>query len=547
MKLVNFLQRIWNKLCPTGKFILFHTIPATKYEISALEIRVASLEKHIRALDGVTAEITCRVNMLDQTEADSYQVPQFEVGINSHHLRTTSLREQRTRMLLGTGPVSCVWVGQDDSNKNEIIRALQTHFNFDQITNKVDDFDNACRSVIIGADTHTEFLYAAEHILEQRSDALIFHPSALFCHMDMARRPKYATLGFPGCGNVLVGALSHELINCKKQHLSGPTYIYEEYFYQSALQYYNFIEESIVSLAKPLGLVRFHTIDEDYPFILIHMDFEDGGQLQLCGIVSPRRWTEWRTGSHTSISQLLMREARAQNRTLIRIERHPLDCMLSMCNKVSKDGQKAIDDSNFLKKCSDSIVKYYKSWDCLGGNFLHIQYEDFIENGANGILRLAQILDVDLSENKAVALWEKYGLKPLSSVDSSHFRGGGSDKWRSQFSMWHFGLLKKTGIRELCVDLGYGDPWEGLSEENLRNTEVRSHIHLDDKFFKMITGNIDIPIHGNYHVTIRGKPSERANKLREAILNPAITALLKSGVINGKAGVNMRSIKPIDS
>ena len=382
----------------------------------------------------------------------------------------------------------------------------------------------------------------------RRGDITILHPAALFCHMPMARRPKFSTLGFPGCGNALVGVLSEALLGHQSPAQVDDVEPCETLFWRSAQQHHQFVEQAVVSIFDPQDIDRYWTIDEVYPYILVHLQFKDGRELQLSGIVSPRRWVETRSGSHSFVSPLMVKEAKLQNRTIIRIERHPLDCLLSLSNKVNASEGQAIEDARFLRNASASIVEYYRSWDCLGGNFERLRYEDFANDGPGGIVKLSRFLDVELRPGMADQLWDEYGFKPLPTVDTSHFRGGGSDKWRHRIGPHHYGLLQRTGIHQLCVDLGYGAPWELVSDQLEPELEELMNVRRANNPFALIEGRQDIGIHGDGCVTLRGTMCDLSERLQQAISQLGLKALLKSGAVLGTADIDMRPIgfEPLD-
>ena len=276
-----------------------------------------------------------------------------------------------------------------------------------------------------------------------------------------------------------------------------------------------------------------------YPYILVHMQFKDGDSLQITGIVSPRRWTQTRGSGHTFISDLFKREAEQQNRKFVRIERHPLDCLFSMSNKVSDAGDPAIQDLHYVSRAGASIVDYYRSWDCLEGDFARVKYEDFVTDSENAIHGLASVLDVSISRDDARHLWDQYGFKPLPTVDESHFKGGGTNKRQDQIAPEYFPVLEQAGIREMCVELGYDSPWDPIPDVE-KTSPPAPRGGADAEKFKMIKGRLDVPIHGEQCVTIRGNMGARSDVLRNAVLRPEFSALLISGAVLGKNGICMR-------
>lgn len=83
-----------------------------------------------------------------------------------------------------------------------------------------------------------------------------------------------------------------------------------------------------------------------------------------------------------------------------------------------------------------------------------IRYEDAITNPIPTFMNLAKYLRLKISE-KEIQAWHTSHLYKNLVQDPTHFRKGGKDKWKKDFSPQHFALFKEMGIMQLAKRLGY--------------------------------------------------------------------------------------------
>lgn len=138
--------------------------------------------------------------------------------------------------------------------------------------------------------------------------------------------------------------------------------------------------------------------------------------------------------------------------------RNPFDTIASNAAKYFRPVQKMLYDDRFFL----SVAKQYSlhlSFALEHSGFLNfVKYDDLIADPVNQILRIAEVQDVEISEETASKIWDELGFKPLKhTTNSSHLYRPGESKLK-YFTRRQAGIMESLGLKKLAAEFGYDWP-----------------------------------------------------------------------------------------
>lgn len=354
-----------------------------------------------------------------------------------------------------------------------------------------------------GRNSVGRLLSYAREVLGLTGDVL--HPVVL-CDRYSNPHKRFAVIGFPGSGNMIVQNICQELLPSSghpiwaRDPLSAKLTSY-------ALSYWGSLREQIA-----------HAFDnDDCPQVVAgptHMRYgnfylsmrDHPIEVFVAGL--PQRshvWANpWHSG-HEPLTAKTLEHFSEQNFHLLQILRHPLDLVVSNAAKITvASGERVpellLQNDDWMEGMLQAVEVYYagiaENQNASGVTLL--RYEALMADPVRTIMQLAELLGVECAESGAGAIWSALSNRPLAGA--GHKWAPGAGKWRTFIPRRFVDRIRASRLREYAEAVGYrfeATDFEGSRDAIPENVCNDMYLAWEDGRWEVITGKPRALVHSD--------------------------------------------------
>lgn len=285
------------------------------------------------------------------------------------------------------------------------------------------------------------------------------HPVRFAGNFNLSFPGRILENGYPGSGNVLLINITNELLKKKK----FPNYNYiSNLFSEAAINADTMLDIGLRKLFSPVGLHFYNKQIFDYEFSFVTAVSEDGQFLNFkvgTGSVYSANFLS----THEYLDKVKLERFRSMGYLTIISLRHPYDIIISNAAKIfinrKEDVPSLLFNFEWFESLAENIKKYMEAYIELNydNSVFFFKYENIIQKPISEITRLANILSVEISEEEAATIWEKFGFKTLQR---DHLWRPGYGKFQEFLGPKHYEILQQFGFENILNALEYTSPPE---------------------------------------------------------------------------------------
>ncbi|MEM6750176.1 MAG: hypothetical protein AAGA57_03425 [Planctomycetota bacterium] len=152
------------------------------------------------------------------------------------------------------------------------------------------------------------------------------------------------------------------------------------------------------------------------------------------------------------------------------IVRHPLDVLISNAAKLTagpqgRDPLALLDHPGWLESMLRPLTAYFRHYADLRHRVTLFRYEEALQCPAVFVRRAAEMMGLELDDDRVDNLWAKIDGKPVSKLGKGHFWRPGAGKYAEFMQARHIDALRASGLVDAAHALDYPIDFEAIAND----------------------------------------------------------------------------------